>query len=112
MEYLASPYSHPDPLVMERRFEQVMEVAAKLIHSGRIIYSPILHFHPIAVSHNLPKDFTFWQIINKEILSRCDRLLVLRLVDFERSEGVRGEINHARLLGIPTSFVEPSAWLT
>lgn len=111
IEYLASPYTHPDPQIMERRFQQAMTCTAKLIHEGRIIYSPILHFHPIALAHDLPKDFSFWQEINKQILSRCDRLLVLKLSGWNYSEGVQGEMHHAFTRGIEVQMLEPAAWL-
>jgi hypothetical protein len=39
--YLVSPYSHPDPLVREERFQAACEATADLIRSGAIVYSPI-----------------------------------------------------------------------
>ena len=45
MIYLASPYSHPDPSVREQRFQNACRIAAELMRSGRIVYSPVAHSH-------------------------------------------------------------------
>ena len=55
--YLASPYTHEDPEVMNRRYEQTAEWVANRLkeYGGPVIYSPILHCHYMAVTYNLPK---------------------------------------------------------
>jgi Domain of unknown function (DUF1937). len=47
MIYLASPYSHPDPLVREARFDAACRAMADLVHAGQIVFSPIVHGHPL-----------------------------------------------------------------
>jgi hypothetical protein len=110
MIYLASPYSHKNSVVMDVRFDKVVAVAAQLINRGYIIYSPIMHFHPIAVRHELPRDFAFWKEVNTQILKRCDKLWVLELDGWRESRGVQAEILFARELNIEVSHIMPQAW--
>lgn len=110
MIYLASPYSHKDPAVMEERFDRVVAVAAQLINRGNIIYSPIMHFHPIAVRHDLPRDFAFWKEVNLQILKRCDEMWVLDLIGLYESRGVMAERLFAQANGIPVKHLDPMAY--
>ena len=110
MIYLASPYTHPDPAVMEERFDKVVAVAAQLINRGHIIYSPIMHFHPIAVRHELPREFAFWKEVNLQILKRCDELWILDLIGTYESHGVMAERMFAQTQGIPTRTINPTVY--
>ena len=56
MIYLASPYSHPDPAVMEQRFETACRVAGWLMARGEIVFCPIAMSHSVAVRYDLPRD--------------------------------------------------------
>lgn len=105
--YLATPYSHPDPAVRELRFHQVNRVAARLMHKGLHIFSPISHTHPIAVAGELPTGFDYWEKYDRAILSTCCKVIVLRLEDWIMSVGVAKEIQMARQMGIPVEFIDP-----
>ena len=52
MIYLASPYTHDDPNVERERYESVCTVCAKFARLGKHVYSPIAHWHPIALAHD------------------------------------------------------------
>ena len=43
MIYLASPYSHPDPLVRQARFDAACHAAAGPIQAGHAVVAPIVH---------------------------------------------------------------------
>ena len=105
--YLASPYSHPELEVQRQRFEQVMEVTAELMKDGHYIYSPIAATHPMAVAHELPTDWNYWKNYLELILPKCDELWVLMMDGWDKSKGVAGEIELARKLKIPISYLEP-----
>jgi len=104
MIYLASPYSDPDVEVRERRFEAVCRAAAELIRSGKSVYSPIAHTHPIC-RHGLPGDWRFWQHHDRQHIEICDEVVVLMLDGWKQSEGVQAEISIARELGKPVTFM-------
>lgn len=106
--YLASPYTHPDEQVKKARFELVAFEAGKLLRQGRIVFSPILHFVPIAEAHGLPTDWEFWKYVDKGILEKCEAMWVLGLPGHENSEGILAEKKIAKDLNIPVSLICPA----
>lgn len=107
MYYLASPYSHPDPAVMQKRFEEVCRVAQTLMRQGHIIFSPIAHSHAIEQVTGEREQHGFWMNQDLAILSKCDGLLVLELDGWDRSRGVTEEVEYALRWNIPVTYVDP-----
>jgi len=105
--YLASPYSHPDPLVREQRFKDACVKAGNLMRAGYIVISPIAHSHNIASLCQFDKQWQFWSKQDLEILSRCDEMFVLRLDGWQKSEGIKAEIEFAYDMGIPIRYIDP-----
>lgn len=105
--YLASPYSHPDPSVMQRRFEEICDVAGRLMRDGVHLYSPIAHTHPIAVRQDLPRGWDFWKQYDEKLLAACSELWVCTMDAWEQSKGVAGEIEIALALGKPVRYIAP-----
>ncbi len=101
MIYLASPYSHPDPVVREHRFQAACRAAAALVRAGCVVYSPIAHSHPIA-QHGLPTDWAFWGHQEHQHLERCDAVVVLQIPGWVQSRGVQAEVRLARRSGKPS----------
>ena len=108
MLYLASPYSHPDPAVRLQRYEAACRAAATLLHAGPAVYSPIVHSHPL-VAHGLPTDWSFWSRFDQPFLEIADGMVVLMLVGWRDSVGVREELRIAEEIGIPVIYLEPDA---
>ncbi len=106
LAYLASPYSHPDPAVMQERFEQACKAAAELMRVGVMVFSPIAHSHPIA-QYGLPKEWGFWQEYDRIMLAKCDRIIVLMLPGWQTSAGVRNELRFAVDAGLPVEYFKP-----
>ncbi len=90
MIYLASPYSHPDEAVRQQRYELACEATAKLCRWGHVVFSPIVHSHPL-VQYGLPTDWEFWSWYDREFIKCCDELVVLQLDGWEDSAGVANE---------------------
>lgn len=111
MIYLASPYSSPDANVRQQRFEAACRVAAGMIRAGHTIFSPMAHSVPICSHGNLPEDWAFWEAVDRELLSKCDRMVVLALSDWHESRGVRAEIDIARELSMPISLAWETSWV-
>src|SRR5262249_28129706 len=99
--YLATPYSHPDPAVMEARFEQACKIAGELLVSGQVVFSPIAHTHPIAVRCELPRGWDFWERYDREMVAAASKIVVVMMPGWEKSKGIAGEIAIARELRIP-----------
>jgi nucleoside 2-deoxyribosyltransferase len=106
MIYLASPYSHPDYDERERRFTAACYATVQLIQSGHVVFSPIVHGHPL-VWHGLPTDWPFWERIDRDHLERCDEVVVLMLDGWRESVGVAAEIRFAAELGKPVRYLAP-----
>lgn len=102
--YLASPYSHPDPVVKHHRFRKAAKAAGLLIEAGYICFSPICHSHPIADEHGLPGNWEFWHQFDKAMIEWCDILVVLCIPGFDKSEGVKAEIALAQQLDRPVLY--------
>lgn len=105
LTYLASPYSDPDPAVMEDRFRRACVVAGALMLEGIHVYSPIAHSHPIAQMVAMPTGFEFWREYDEAMIARCSQVLVLTLPGWAWSRGVLAEIECARRLGIPVRYI-------
>lgn len=105
--YLAVPYSHEDPAVMEERYLKVNIAAAKLIARGEVIFSPISHNHPVKVSAvRLPDTWEFWEAYDLAFLGRCAKMYVLMLPGWEISVGVTAEIHFAVKNDIEVQYLE------
>lgn len=105
--YLASPYSHPDPLVRDERFKAACRKAAQYLNLGIAVFAPIAHSHPIADFMDESKRMCFdtWMKADLPILRRADELHVLCIEGWRTSRGVTREIEFADLLGIPVHHV-------
>jgi hypothetical protein len=105
--YLASPYSHADASVRHARYIYAIRAAAALWRQGWMVYSPIIATHPVAgVLGSEASGFEHWRNFDLAMLSRCDRLTVLRLEGWEQSVGVSAEIAAARGLGLPIDYMD------
>jgi hypothetical protein len=105
MIYLASPYSHPDPLVRQARFEAACRAAAELVNAGHAVIAPVVQGHPL-VRYGVPGDWAFWEPLAREYLARCDKLVVLQLDGWRESQGVQAELALARALGKRVDYLE------
>ena len=107
MIYIASPYTHADPAVMEQRFDAACRAAGELMRQGHVVFSPIAHTHPIAVRCELPRGWDFWERFDREFIRAAEKVVVLKLPGWEESNGVAAEIKLAEAAGIPVEYMEP-----
>ena len=109
MIYLASPYSHPDPLVRGLRFKEVSRIAGNLAAKGQLLICPIAMNHPMHIYADveMPSDWAFWKRFDTELILRCDEVWVTMLDGWKDSVGVKAEMKLARELNIPIRYVEP-----
>lgn len=105
--YLASPYSAPTQRQRTLRFHQVCKKAAELMEKGELIFCPIAHSHPIETygmdeRHN----GDWWLNQDFAVLEKCSKLYVYKMPGWEKSYGVKREIDFAELLGLPVEYIE------
>ena len=106
MIYIASPYTDESSGLMHERYRAVSIFCVAAIMKGHFVFSPIVHWHPIAVEHNLPKDADWWRMLNENYLRNSTQLWVLKLVGWKESVGVSREIQFARDIGIPITYIK------
>lgn len=103
--YLASPYTHYAGGI-EKAFEDVAQIAARLVETGLIVYSPIVYTHQVAIRSSIdPKDHVFWLTFDEPFMSACDTLLIAKMDGWEQSYGIKREIE--RFAGKPIQYVDP-----
>ena len=107
MIYLASPYSHPDPLVRHARFDAACRAAARLTLAGTPVLASVIQGHAM-LRYGVPGDWSFWAPLARAYIARCDELIVLKLDGWRESQGVRAELALARELGRRVNYLEPA----
>ncbi len=90
MIYLASPYSNAP----ETNVKHAAEAATFLLLKRNLrVFSPILHWHEAAKWAALPGDAEFWWWYNVGMLRKSDDMIVLIVDGWNRSVGVKKEID-------------------
>lgn len=94
MIYLASPYTcNPEG---NYQLTRAFVAAYTLEHPYNLLFSPIVHYHPMAHKYNLPIEFSFWRQINGRGIQAAKSVLVLRAPEWKDSIGVKAEIEIAK----------------
>ena len=104
--YLASPYSHPDKKIMRKRYEHALRCTAFIMSNGVLVFSPIVHSHPISEKYNLPCGWDFWERFDTRLISASDQVWVLKLDGWRTSVGVQAEIKIAEKADKPIRYLE------
>lgn len=90
MIYVAAPYYHKDAFVTQQRMEAVYDYLHYAVKAGEFATSPLL-MHSVVVRYKLPETFDFWDNYCLNMLKRCDKMVVLKLVGWDSSQGVKAE---------------------
>ena len=113
MIYLASVYSlnaktdsEEHKRIREERYLTVMKKTKELLEAGLTVFSPIVHCHPMSVVYGLPKDFSFWERLDKSYIDNCDVLWVLMMEGWDESEGIGKEIEYAKSQGKFVKYIK------
>lgn len=106
--YLATPYTlYPGGI--EAAFDMACLAAARFIMAGVPVFSPIAHSHPVARRGGLdPLDHSLWLAIDRSMMNGACGLIVWQEISWERSYGVRKEIEHFNLQKKPVFHVDPN----
>ncbi len=111
IEYLATPYMHDNPFIMDFRAAVSDIIAADLMRQGRVIFAPITMCHPLATKYKLPQDWGFWGKFDEEFIRSCGKLLVITLKGWKESTGVTAEIKLAKKYKIPIEYIDPEPYI-
>lgn len=107
--YVASPYSHPEARVREKRHQLVRDWINRAMAAdhGAIYYSPIAHHHMCAVQWGLPTEYDFWRERDEFMIGLSNRVVVLKLLGWEESAGIAAEVAYAEQIGAPVEYRDP-----
>lgn len=107
MIYLASPYSHDSEPIREERFSLAVLAAGSIALQGYVIYSPIVHFHPIVRAKKLPFSMDFWITQALGMLRLASNFYMLQIPGADTSSGMKIERQFADQHGIPAFSMIP-----
>jgi hypothetical protein len=99
--YLASPYSHPDPKVVEQRVELAYHHHALLLSRGVFTFCPVWSCHRAAHIYDMPKDAEFWKKYNTAFIRPSAGVIVCDIEGWVESKGVQWEFGVANRFNLP-----------
>lgn len=106
MIYIASPYNHIDPTLVELNYTLVSQYTAKLVSQGITAISPITYGHTLLKFEKMPTSWEFWTDFCLSILVRCDELWIYQIPGWDISLGVATEIEFAKQHNISIKYIE------
>jgi len=93
--YIASPYSAETAQQMEGRFLEIVKHMGHILACGVRAYSPIVHNHPIAVTHMLPHGWDFWKPFDEFYIAGHEHFAIMQMFGWKESKGIAAEIEIA-----------------
>jgi hypothetical protein len=107
--YIASPYSHKDERVRNRRFLEITKIGTKIFQKyGYALFLPITQSVLMSKIGKMHGDWATWKKQDLPALSRCDELWVIKMDGWKESTGVQAEIRFARKHNIPIKYLNPN----
>src|SRR5688572_29901079 len=105
--YVGSPYSkYPDGL--HAAFREVSRITGSLIAQGVHCYSPIAHTHPVAIHSGMdPLDHSIWLAADAPLMRAAIGLIVCKMESWEKSYGLKVEIEEFERAEKPIVYLEP-----
>lgn len=105
--YIATPYTKYKAGIY-KAWRDAAVVCGKLKQHGVVLYSPIVHSHPIAIGGELdPLDYKMWIKDNESQVADADACAVIQMEGWEDSYGVGVEIDSFKAAGKPIYLVHP-----
>lgn len=102
MIYLASPYTHKDPAVVEDRVEKAALWTAEAWKRGYTVFSPAAYTHRLVeIDPSLREvafDHDFWMPHDLNLVAAASELWVLTLPGWNTSKGVGLEMDYWRAM--------------
>ncbi|HNP36966.1 MAG TPA: DUF1937 family protein [Woeseiaceae bacterium] len=109
--YLASPYTHSDPIVCDARYETITEIAAKLVLQKKIVFSPITMTHPydrILAEPGNTLGSDYWVNFDIAFMDVCSEMYVATIPGWEDSSGIKREIEYFERQGKKVTYIGPA----
>lgn len=110
--YIASPYSHSDKNIRDKRYNDITKIVAQLIDEGFYVIPPITFNVPLSpYLKNPDTSWKYWKPFDELLISKCDEIWVVTLDGWKDSIGVRAEIKYAILRNIDVALLDPKTMI-
>lgn len=119
MIYVASPYSAKihdctegtitDEVLEHKRYIEACMAAGFLMLDGKLVYSPIAHWHVIDKLFNGSIGYEDYLASDLKMIELCEELHVLCIDGWKESRGVQLEIEYAKLKGKEVKYFTQNA---
>lgn len=106
MIYLAAPYTHQDPAVVDRRLETFFKYDLYLTSEGFHTVSPLYKTLIALKVPDVQLDYGTWEDYCRALMKLCSEVHVLTLEGWQESEGVLDEIHMAYEFTLPIVYVD------
>lgn len=103
--YVSAPYSHANAKMVEARMDLFCLAVSRLIPRGLATISPLYNHYVLRIAPELGKDWAAWKEYSKTLVLQAQRLIVLQMEGWEKSEGVAEEMKLATKHGIPITYI-------
>lgn len=105
--YLASPYTHDNPIIVNQRVWQVHQAMGWLMSKRYHVYSPIWAAHQACKDYKLPTDHEWWWQSNRVFMSASLGMILLTIDGWGESKGVEAERTYYYLNDKPVYLLDP-----
>jgi Domain of unknown function (DUF1937). len=103
--YLSIPYSDKSKLVVRRRMEVFNQITLKLLSMGVHVVSPMLVEH-LLTDTDIEITYDRWSEYCETMMNSCDELWVIQVEGWDKSTGVKAEIEYAKKTKKAVAFLE------
>lgn len=93
--YLASPYSHTDKKIEEKRLKEISIIGALLTRNSVFCIHPIASSHTLVENSDMGSSFEVWGELDLKYIEKSDAVIVADMDGWRDSLGVQAEIKHA-----------------
>jgi hypothetical protein len=115
MLYIASPYTHPNPLVRRARAHCAAVITAELMRgaTGDWFFSPIPLGHEVAqhLPYEVADDHGFWMRWCRNALEEASALYLIPLPGWQESKGIAEELAYCDSKSLPVVYLDCSEWV-
>lgn len=106
MIYVAAPYSNIADV--DAHMDNFARLCGKYMeeNEGAHLISPLYHHWTLKQIPTMGTTYVYWRDFSRNLLKRCDSMIVLMFEGWKESGGVQDEITYAEELGIPIVYLE------
>jgi hypothetical protein len=104
--FLSGPYSStPDK---NHLYESIMRASSLYMirNQGARVVSPLFYHPALALVPEMGSDYNFWGDYSRELLQKCEKVIVLKYPGWDESTGVKDELATASAANIPVEYLE------